>query len=115
MMATFPTVLPAPSEDSYSYEVQSGVVQSPLTATPRQQRRTNDRLRVHQLTYSFTRGQARLFRQWFKDEADNGYRPFTITLDGRTITGAKFINKPRMTGLRSSTYYTYSFSIVERL
>lgn len=113
-MATFPTVLPAPDQAPYSYEVQSGVVQSPLTATPRQQRRTNDRLRVHELTYSFTRGQARLFRQWLKDEADNGYRPFTITLDGRTIT-AKFVRKPRMTGLRSSTYFTYSFSIVERL
>lgn len=114
-MATFPTVLPAPNQSSYSYEVQSGVVQSPLTATPRQQRRTNDRLRVHELTYDFTRGQARLFRQWLASQVDNGYRPFDITLDGRTITGAKFVSKPRMTGLRSSMHYTYSFSIVERL
>lgn len=114
-MATFPTVLPAPDQAPYSYEVQSGVIQSPTSATPRQQRRSSDRLRVHELTYSFTRGQARLFRQWLKDHADNGYRPFDITLDGRLLTGVKFIRKPRMTGLRSSTYFTYSFSIVERL
>lgn len=113
-MATFPSVLPAPNQDSYSYEVQSGVVQSPTNATPKQQRRTNDRLRVHELSYSFTRGQARLFRQWLKDEVAEGFKPATFTLDGRTFT-AKFVRKPSMTGMRSATDFNYSFSIVERL
>ena len=114
-MAAFPSILPPPSEPPYSYEVQSGVAQSNLAATPRNQRRTNDRLRVHQLTYELTRGQARIFRQWVVSEIDNGYRPFDIELDGRLIVGAKMVNKPSMTGLKSAEFFVYTFSIVERI
>ena len=113
-MATFPDVLCNALENSYRYEVQSGVIQSPLAATPKQQRRTNDRLRIHSLRYVFSRGQARLFRQWLIEQADNGYKPCTFTIDGRTFE-AKFRNKPRMDGLRSSKSFSYSFELVERL
>lgn len=78
-MATYPSLLPLPSW-SYSLRQSTGVEQGTLTAKPRQQRVSYDNQVVYSLAFQFTKGQARLFRQWYIEQTARGKKQFSISL-----------------------------------
>jgi len=89
-MATYPSVLPLPSWN-YSREQATGVRQGDLSAKPQQQRISYDNEVQYSLVFEFSRGQARLFRQWCVEELANGRKWFTITLQDKTGLATKTV------------------------
>ena len=78
-MAVYPSLLPLPSW-SYRAAQNTGVEQGLLTSKPRQQRVSYDNQVTYSLVFEFTKGQARLFRQWYIEQLARGKKQFTINL-----------------------------------
>lgn len=116
-MAAYPSVLPLPNW-SYERRKSAGVAQSDLSSKPRQQRTSYDNEVRYNLTFELTKGQARLFRQWYVEQTNNGRQPFTIDLldeNGITTKSVRFAadGKPQP-AVEQNVFFSYAATVVSR-
>jgi len=117
-MATYPAVLPLPSF-SYSRNQLTGVRQSDLSGKARQQRIIYDNQFVYDLTFEFSSGQARLFRQWLVEELLHGRKSFTIDLQDEGGISNKLVRftangRPKASP-QQNVLWVYTAQVVSRL
>lgn len=120
MAEIYPSTLPLPEQDGYSRDRQSGLISSnpqsgPLLST----RLSFDNPSTYTLRWQMTQSEAIYFDLWWREQLDEGLKPFTITLLNESgleqQTEVKFLpdEKPRLDRTQHKTFF-YSAAIYVR-
>ena len=120
MAEIYPATLPDPQQDGYSRDRQSGLISSNPQSGPLLSRRVSfDNPSTYTLRWQMTQSEAILFDLWWREQLDEGLKPFTITLLNESgleqQVEVKFLpdEKPRLDRTQYKTFF-YSAAIYVR-